>query len=535
MTDDTIAPQSADARIRELEREVGRLRAAANTAGQLGAILDHSPQAILIHRGASPVYANEAFVRLVGLTSREEALALPNSLAVAHPDDRDFVAGQVAARIAGTDFLAHYEARIRNKQGETLWVDCHASRIVLDGAPASLVTMSDITIRKRMETAQRRSEKLLSTVFQASPDPISLTTMAEGRYVDVNDSFLKALGWRRSDVIGRTATDINFWKDQTFRARMLESLKRDGHVRGIPSQVRSPNGEVHDYLYSIEVIHFEDENLLLGIGRDVTDLKRRADEMRRHMEVAEGASRAKSEFLANMSHELRTPLNAILGFSEMIGGEMFGPVGDPRYRDYARDIYGSGRLLLGIIDDLLDLSRLEHGKLDIRSETVQAAEIVEACTRLVDGKAREARVRIVTELPATPVRLEADALRLKQVLLNLLTNAVKYTPQGGQVTIGVSAQQNGEVQFDVADTGIGMTAPEIEIALQPFGQVENAMTRHQQGTGLGLPLAKGLVELHGGRLTIESTPKLGTRVAVTLPVVCAARRLDQVAAYCPIG
>jgi two-component system cell cycle sensor histidine kinase PleC len=238
------------------------------------------------------------------------------------------------------------------------------------------------------------------------------------------------------------------------------------------------------------------------------------------MEVAEGASRAKSEFLANMSHELRTPLNAILGFSEMIGGEMFGPVGDPRYRDYARDIYGSGRLLLGIIDDLLDLSRLEHGKLDIRSETVQAAEIVEACTRLVDGKAREARVRIVTELPATPVRLEADALRLKQVLLNLLTNAVKYTPQGGQVTIGVSAQQNGEVQFDVADTGIGMTAPEIEIALQPFGQVENAMTRHQQGTGLGLPLAKGLVELHGGRLTIESTPKLGTRVAVTLPVVC---------------
>jgi signal transduction histidine kinase len=233
--------------------------------------------------------------------------------------------------------------------------------------------------------------------------------------------------------------------------------------------------------------------------------------------VAELASRAKSEFLANMSHELRTPLNAILGFSEVIGGEMFGPVGHPQYRDYARDIYGSGRLLLGIIDDLLDLSRLEYGKLDIRPEDVEAAEIIEACTRLVDGKAREARVRLVATLPTAPVHFEADALRLKQILLNLLTNAVKYTPQGGRVTIGVSAQQNGEILFDVADTGIGMTAHEIEIALQPFGQVENAMTRHQQGTGLGLPLAKGLVELHGGRLTIESTPKLGTRVAVRLP------------------
>ncbi len=514
---DVIARHDAEARIRELEHEVARLRAAASRAGELDAILDHSPQAILIHRGASPVYANEAFVRLLGLADRAEAMALPNSLAIVHPDDLRFVTDQVAARIAGTSFLPHFEVRIRNKQGDTVWVDCYASRIVLDGAPAALVTMTDITGRKRIETAQRRSEKLLSTVFQASSDPISLTTRDEGRYVDVNDSFLRALGWRRSDVIGRTAADINFWKDPSFRGRMLEALKRDGFVRGIPSQVRTPDGEVRDYLYSVEAIQFEDEDLLLGIGRDVTELKRQADELRRHMESAEAASRAKSEFLANMSHELRTPLNAILGFSEVIGGEMFGPVGHPRYSDYAKDIFASGRLLLGIIDDLLDLSRLEHGKLDIRAESVTVAEIVEACTRLVDGKAREAQVRVVAELPLQPVELEADAMRLKQILLNLLTNAVKYTPQGGRVTIGVSQPQSGEVQFDVADTGIGMTPHEIEIALQPFGQVENAMTRHRQGTGLGLPLAKVLAELHGGRLTIHSTPRVGTRVAVTLP------------------
>jgi PAS domain S-box-containing protein len=523
MTNDNTARRQADDRIRELELEVERLRVAEDTASELGAILDHSPQAILIHGGTAPIYANEAFVRLAGFATREEALAMPNALSLAHPDDRAFVASQVNARIAGDDFLPHYQARIRNRRGETIWVDCHASRIELDGAPASLVTMTDITAQKKVEEAQRRSEKLLSTVFQASSDPISLTTMAEGRYVDVNDSFLRLLGWRRADVIGRTSTEINFWQDPTFRARMLESLRRDGFVRGVPAAVRTTDGAVRDYLYSVEMIQFEDESLLLGIGRDVTDLKRSADELRRSMEAAETASRAKSEFLANMSHELRTPLNAILGFSEVIGGEMFGPVGHPRYRDYANDIYGSGRLLLGIIDDLLDISRLENGKLDIRAEQVQAAEIIEACTRLVDGKAREARVHLVADLPKAPVRLEADELRLKQILLNLLTNAVKYTPQGGSVTIGVREQPNGEVLFDVADTGIGMTAHEIEIALQPFGQVENAMTRHQQGTGLGLPLAKGLVELHGGKLTIESTPQVGTRVAVTLPSVQGRR------------
>ncbi|HVM83952.1 MAG TPA: PAS domain-containing sensor histidine kinase [Candidatus Binatia bacterium] len=518
---EAVRERDAEVRIRELESEVARLRAVASSATQLDVILDSSPQGILIHRGERPLYVNMSFVRLLGLSSREEALALASSIDVAHPEDRAFVAGQVAARIAGTDFLQHFEARIRNAEGSTVWVDCYASRIVWHGEPAALVTMSDITIRKRIEEAQRRSEKLLSTVFQASPDPISLTTRKDGRYVDVNDSFLKTLGWRRSDVIGRTSTEIGFWKDDCFRARMLEALKRDGLVRDLPSQVRSPNGEIRDYIYSIDVIQYEDEDLLLGIGRDVTELKRNADALRESMESAELANRAKSEFLANMSHELRTPLNAILGFSEIIGGEMFGPAGHPRYLDYARDIYSSGRLLLQIIDDLLDLSRLEHGKMEIRAEEVAAEELIRACLLLIDGRAREARLNLAVDVPEQPLRLQADALRLKQVLLNLMTNAIKFTPVGGSVTIGARPVNRGEasdgVTFFVADSGIGMTAEEIEVAMQPFGQVARAMTREQQGTGLGLPLAKGLVELHGGRLKIESAPQAGTRVTVTLP------------------
>jgi two-component system cell cycle sensor histidine kinase PleC len=236
------------------------------------------------------------------------------------------------------------------------------------------------------------------------------------------------------------------------------------------------------------------------------------------MESAELANRAKSEFLANMSHELRTPLNAILGFSEIIGGEMFGSIGHPRYVDYAKDIYSSGRMLLQIIDDLLDLSRVEHGKLVLHVENLIAKDVIEGCLRLVDGRAREVRLRVATDLPDSPIRLEADPLRLRQVLLNLLANAIKFTPAGGNITIGAHRiADTGEIAFFVADTGIGMTPEEVALALQPFGQVANAMTREHAGAGLGVPLALGLVKLHGGKLVIESAPGQGTRVTVTFP------------------
>jgi PAS domain S-box-containing protein len=530
-----IGVLDAASRIRELEQEVARLRAAQSAASQLDSILDNSPQAILIHRGAAPLYVNLSFVRLIGLNSRAEALSLPSAIDVAHPEDRAFVAGQVEARIAGHGFLQHYEARILNSLGETVWVDCYAARVVWQGEPASMVTMTDITLRKKIEAAQRHSEKLLSTVFQLSPDPITLTTMKDGRYVDVNEAFTKALGWNRSDVIGRTATEIGFWKDSDFRQRMVEMLKRDGHVRGMPSQVRQPNGEIRDYIYSIDTIQFEDETLLLGIGRDVTELRRDADRLRESMESAELANRAKTEFLANMSHELRTPLNAILGFSEIIGGEMFGAIGHPRYVDYAKDIYSSGRMLLQIIDDLLDLSRVEHGKLELHAESLTARDVIEGCLRLVDNRAREARLRIATDLPEAPIRVEADPLRLRQVLLNLLTNAIKFTPAGGSVTIGARRSvPAGAVAFFVADTGIGMTEGEIALALQPFGQVANALTRAHTGAGLGVPLAKGLAELHGGKLLIESAPGEGTRVTVTLPETQSQRGAAAASAP-PIG
>jgi signal transduction histidine kinase len=243
-------------------------------------------------------------------------------------------------------------------------------------------------------------------------------------------------------------------------------------------------------------------------------------------EKAEFASRTKSEFLANMSHELRTPLNAIIGFSEMIQAETFGPVGHPNYKEYARDIGESGLHLLEIINDLLDMSKIETGRVELNESLVEVPRAIESCLRLVAERAANGKVMLLRELPPRLMRLRADARLVKQILLNLISNAVKFTPEGGQVTIAVEANPAEGMVLTVEDNGIGIAPEDIPRAMTPFLQVESALNRRHEGTGLGLPLAKALAELHGGRLELNSELGVGTRVAVYFP----AERLDLPAA-----
>ena len=229
------------------------------------------------------------------------------------------------------------------------------------------------------------------------------------------------------------------------------------------------------------------------------------------------ANQAKTEFLANMSHEIRTPLNAIIGFSEMISGEVLGPVGTSRYRDYANDIYDSGQHLLRIINDVLDMSKIGAGKLELHEHIVDVAAAVQTSISLVTPRALSNGVTVTAELPENLPPLWADELRLKQILLNLLSNAVKFTRRPGSAMVGAAVRGDGGLAITVSDTGIGMTAAEIAIALEPFQQVDSDLARKYEGTGLGLPLTRALVELHGGRLEITSTPGQGTTVTVLFP------------------
>jgi signal transduction histidine kinase len=258
-----------------------------------------------------------------------------------------------------------------------------------------------------------------------------------------------------------------------------------------------------------------------GTGRDITaefDAQQRLEEAKL---AAEEANSAKSQFLANVSHELRTPLNAIIGFAEMMELGMVGAL-DPRQTENVHIIRLSGEHLHRVINDILDLAKVDAGKLDLYPEcNVDPRAIVDACVALVKERVKEGRLSLSVELdPGLPL-IVADTLRLKQILLNLLSNAIKFTDAGGSVVIAVRAL-DGEITFGVRDTGAGMTADEIEIASEPFGQVDGGLGRRHEGTGLGLPLARRLAELHGGRLDIESEKSRGTTVTVTLPGVRSA-------------
>ncbi|MBX9616717.1 MAG: PAS domain S-box protein [Caulobacteraceae bacterium] len=235
------------------------------------------------------------------------------------------------------------------------------------------------------------------------------------------------------------------------------------------------------------------------------------------MTRAEAANQAKSEFLANMSHELRTPLNAINGFSEIMAGEMFGPLGDRRYKGYAADILKSGQHLLSLINDILDMAKIEAGKMTLHYEPVSLTELCEEAIRLMRGKAEESGLTLVLNAPALP-EIEADYRGLKQVMLNLISNAVKFTPEGGRITVSVDRQGQGRVRIAVTDTGIGIAAEDLARLANPFEQVEGQHSKTTQGTGLGLSLTKALIELHHGRMVMESEPGLGTTVSFDIPV-----------------
>ncbi|HEX7968256.1 MAG TPA: ATP-binding protein, partial [Stellaceae bacterium] len=239
--------------------------------------------------------------------------------------------------------------------------------------------------------------------------------------------------------------------------------------------------------------------------------------------AAEESSRVKSQFMANMSHELRTPLNAIIGFSEVIRDALVGPVA-ARYKDYARDIHSSGRHLLGLINDVLDLSRIELGRLELHEEPVDLGKVIDDCHRLVAERVKSGGLELAVDFPPDLPRLLGDELRLKQIVLNLLSNAVKFTAAGGRIVLSVSGTADGGVALAVADTGIGMKPEEIPIALEPFRQIDSALNRRYEGTGLGLPLARTLAELHGGSLDIASTPGQGTTVTITLPATRVIRQ-----------
>ena len=338
-------------------------------------------------------------------------------------------------------------------------------------------------------------------------------------------SYLSAAVFDRSglpaaDHIGKTRRDVvtrGVSAEQWRRHQADLDARRP--FRDFRFQRSMPDGTLRHISISGKPV-FDEAGRFRGYAGNARDITREIVAEQRLLETkaeAEAASRTKSDFLAVISHELRTPLNAIIGFSDVINREVLGPIGSVKYREYAGDILSAGRHLLGLINNILDMSKIEAQKMELFEEIVDIAALAASCVKIVEGAAADGRVTLAVDIPAELPYLRGDEMRLRQILLNLLSNAVKFTPAEGRVTLSARLADDGALELAVADTGIGMSEDEVVIALQPFRQVESALARKHEGTGLGLPLVKAFAEMHGGTLSLHSVAGGGTTALIRLP------------------
>ena len=378
---------------------------------------------------------------------------------------------------------------------------------------------TDITERKQVEEALAEKSGLLETTFESMTQGISVydadlkLVAFNQRYVDLwryPPGFIR-LGMPFEEIAGFLAErgDYGTGDVETLVKRWVTAMRQ---AKPLQTEFTTPDGTVF-VLWRAPM----PGGGIINTFTDITQQERAKTEMLWAKEQAELANRAKSEFLANMSHELRTPLNAILGFSELMGNATLGPLGDPKYEEYTKDINDAGRHLLALINDILDLSKIEAGKLELDEEDIDVAVTIRSCMVLVKERAGNGDVKLLTDIPDGLPALHADQRQLKQILVNLLSNAVKFTPAGGEVTLKTWWRPESGYVFQVIDTGIGIALADIPTALSPFGQVDGQLDRKYEGTGLGLPLTKSLAEMHGGSLDLQSEVGVGTTVTIRFP------------------
>ncbi len=463
------------------------------------------------------VYASPAMTRMTGYEPDELHGRSPNLL-WGEGAQAKAVAGLYAA--AGHGQGSRLELACRRKDGSTFWADISAVPVTDEatGERRLIALLRDTTERRRLEEALRQSESTFRLLFSNNPIPMWAYDLETRRFLEVNNAAIEQFGYSRAEFLAMTIDDIAPAEPaETAVARPGEGRVAPAFGRlGIRRHRKADGSEIAVDAISHR-LEFEGHQAAIMAAIDMTEQKRAEEEIRRAKETAEAASRAKSELLANMSHELRTPLNAIIGFSEIMQASLFGPLGSAKYEGYIADIRHSAGHLLTVITDILDLAKIEANSFRLHEGVVSPSEIIISALRLVKPRADGVGVMLAYDKHHDDTAIKVDETALKRVLINLLANAVKFSEPGGAVIVRSEFDAQGRLAISVADQGIGMAAEEIPIALTPFRQVNSGLQRKYEGTGLGLPIAKQLVEMHGGTLAIASAPGAGTTVTVLLP------------------
>ncbi|NKB22050.1 MAG: PAS domain S-box protein [Alphaproteobacteria bacterium] len=487
-------------------------------------IVDLSPEALMIYAEEELVFANQAFLKQVGANTIDDVLGKMREDFI-DPKDHEHLRQRRVDVQSGLGRNELIEVTRLRLDGSPYYGEVAAAPMLWKGKPAVQVVCRDITDRKRAEEAVRESEERYRGIVDMSPE--AAIVFVDRKLVFANKAFLTQVGATSlDDVIGRQSIDfIHPDSHQQLHDRRNDTLANGTVTRVGEIMRRRLDGSSYLCETTAVPLMWNGTPAIQVVSRDITEQKQAEEELLAAKETAELANRAKTEFLANMSHELRTPLNAIIGFSDIIKNKSLGPTEIDSYAGYAGDIHTSGQHLLSLINDVLDISKIEAGHAELREDYVDLANTIRTCVTLVNERAADGDVVLVSEFDENSIpMLGADPIRLKQILINLLSNAVKFTEPGGSVTIKAWFDLEVGYGIQIIDTGIGIAEEDIPKALARFQQIDGSLDRQAEGTGLGLPLTKSLVELHGGKLDLQSELGTGTTVTVTLP---ASRASEQ--------
>ena len=421
----------------------------------------------------------------------------------------------------------------RRRDGSAFPMDLAVTEMQESGTSVYISLVRDISARAAAETMAAEAQQRLVDALESINEAFVLCD-TQDRVVLFNEKFRElhgpagnaiAIGSRFDDIV-RGIAGQGLVPEATGRIQEW--------IRERMARHRDPQGSFEMEMTNGQWYRISERRTMgggiVGTMIEITEEKRREQELRRARDAAEIANRSKSEFLANMSHELRTPLNAIIGFSELMKNEVLGPIGVPSYGGYVRDIHDSAQHLLGIINDILDLSRVEAGKLKLFESTINIVAVVQGVVRLISDRATDAAVKIAVEAPTDMPALWADERLVKQMLINLLANAVKFTPRGGQVSVRLHQDPTGAIALMITDTGIGISETDMAKVMEPFGQADGSLRRRYDGTGLGLPLVRSFVELHGATFDLDSRVGAGTTAIVRFPVERTLKAASPLAA-----
>ncbi|MDR9812693.1 ATP-binding protein [Rhizobium hidalgonense] len=490
--------------------------------------VDQLPVAVLIHVGDALIHANPEFMRLTGYASLDalrEVGGIEALLQRRELEEKAAGAGTMML-VKADDTLVPVTARLQSVR----WEDANALMLALmpvEGKDDSRSEANRVEGRsegrpermvEKVAKLQVEVEELRSILETATDGVVVIGT--EGDIRSMNRSASALFNYDEQETRGKPFVMLFAHESQKAVLDYLNGLSGHG-VASVLNDGREVIGrEAAGGFVPLFMTmgQLTSSNGYCAVIRDITQWKRTEDELRNAKGAAETANAHKTDFLARVSHEIRTPLNAIIGFSDMMAGERFGPIGHPRYIEYANDIGRSGRHVLDIVNDLLDISKIEAGEMDLDFAAVGLNEAVSEAVALVQPQANGQRVIIRTALSHAVPEVVADLRSVKQIALNILSNAIRFTPSGGQIVVSTSYEANGSVVLRVRDTGIGMTRSELDQAMKPFRQVSSTQSRHRgDGTGLGLPLTKAMVDANRAVFSINSAPNEGTLVEITFP------------------